>query len=149
MSEFSYKPNDYESERASNSYLMSVIAIMVGLPLPIINFVATLIFFFGNRKGTLFVRWHCTQALLSQVFIVIMNGAGFSWTMSIIFGSNVVTNGYIGYLITIFAFNLYEFIVTIYAAIVTRKGQHVEWWIFGPFTNLFFEKKEKSGNEGI
>jgi hypothetical protein len=141
-SEFGYKPNDYESEKASNSYLMSVIAIMVGLPLPIINLVATLIFFLGNRKGTLFVRWHCTQALLSQFFIVIMNGVGFSWTMSIIFGSNVVTNGYIGYLITIFTFNLYEFIVTIYAAIVTRKGKHIEWWIFGPFTNLFFEKKK-------
>ena len=32
--EFVYKPDEYEAEKASNSYLMSLIAIMVGLPLP-------------------------------------------------------------------------------------------------------------------
>jgi hypothetical protein len=138
---FLYKPDDHESEKASNSYLMSVIAIMVGLPLPIINLVATFVFFLGNRKGSLFVRWHCTQALLSQVLIVMMNSAGFSWTMSIIFGDNEVTNLYIGYMLTIFLFNAFEFFVTIYAAVVTRKGRHVEWWLFGPLTNVFFKKE--------
>lgn len=135
-----YTPNDYESEKASNSYLMSVIAIMVGLPLPIINLIATFIFFLGNLKGTLFTRWHCTQALLSQLTIVIMNGVGFSWTMTIIFGNNEITNKYLAYMITIVAFNIFEFIVTVYAAVVTRKGKHVEWWVFGPLTNIFFGK---------
>jgi hypothetical protein len=133
-----YTPNDYESEKASNSYLMSVIAIMVGLPFPIINLVATFIFFLGNLKATKFVKWHCTQALLSQVFIVIMNGVGFSWTMSIMFGSNIITNRYLAYMITIVTFNIYEFIVTIRGAILTRKGKHDEWWIFGSLTNLIF-----------
>lgn len=134
-----YTPNDHEAEKASNSYLMSVIAIMAGMPLPIINLIATFIFFLGNRKSTRFVRWHCTQALLSQIFIVIMNSVGFSWTMTIIFGSNEVTNNYLGYMLTIFSFNLYEFVVTIRGAIVTRKGKHDEWWLFGSFTNLFFK----------
>ena len=49
---FPYKPDDYEAEKASNSYLMSVVAVIAGLPLPIINLVATAIFFLGNRKGT-------------------------------------------------------------------------------------------------
>jgi hypothetical protein len=133
----SYKPNDYESEKASNSYLMSVIAIMVGLPLPIINLIATLIFFLGNLKATKFIRWHCTQALFSQLAIVIMNGVGFSWTMSIIFSDNVITNKYLAYMITIVTFNIFEFIVTIHGAVVTRKGKHIEWWVFGPLTNLF------------
>ena len=132
-----YIPNDYESERASNSYLMSVIAIMFGLPLPVINLIATFIFFLGNLKGTKFIRWHCTQALFSQVAIVVMNGVGFSWTMTIIFGEHVVTNTYLAYMITIVTFNIFEFFVTIRAAIVTRKGKHVEWWVFGPLTNLF------------
>jgi hypothetical protein len=137
---FIYKPNEYESEKASNSYLMSVIAIMVGLPLPIINLIATFIFFLGNLKQTLFIRWHCTQALFSQITIVLMNTCGFSWTMTIIFGDNTVTNTYIAYMLTIIIFNIFEFFVTVYAAIATRKGKHIEWWVFGPLTNLFFRK---------
>lgn len=139
-----YNHDDYENEKASNSYLMAIIAIMVGLPFPIINLVATFIFFIGNRKGSPFVRWHCTQALFSQLLIVIMNGFGFSWTMTIIFGNNEVTNLYLGYMLTIILFNAFEFVVTIYAAVATRKGKHVEWWLFGPLTNLLIQPLKSS-----
>ena len=131
---FPYKPDDFEAEKASNSYLMSVVAVIAGLPLPIINLVATTIFFLGNRKGTYFVRWHCTQALLSQVAMLVMNSAGFYWTLSIIFGDNTLTNDYIAYIITIVLFNVVEFVATIYAAIQTRKGKHLSLWFFGPLT---------------
>ena len=47
----------------------------------IINLLATLIFYLGNRKGTYFVRWHCTQALLSQLSLLFMNSFGFWWTI--------------------------------------------------------------------
>lgn len=134
-----YIPDDYHNEKASNGYLMSVIAIMAGMPFPIINLIATFIFFMGNRKSDIYVQWHCTQALFSQVFIVIMNSVGFSWTMTILFGNNEVSNLYFGYMITIFLFNLFEFIVTIHAAIVVRKGKHVEWLLFGPLTNLLIQ----------
>jgi hypothetical protein len=136
VSEFAYRPDDEESEKASNSYLMSVVAVMVGLPLPIINLFATVLFYFGNRRGTFFVRWHCTQALLSQVTVLCMNSAGFAWTLSIIFRDAILTNPYIAYMITVVLFNIGEFIATVYAAIVTRKGQHVSFWFFGPLTAL-------------
>ena len=38
---FDYEPTEHEAEKASNSYLMSLIALIVGLPLPIINLIAT------------------------------------------------------------------------------------------------------------
>lgn len=133
---FAYVPNDSEAERASNGYLMSLIALMVGMPLPIINLLATIIFFLSNRKGTWFVRWHCTQTLVSQLTLLIVNAIGFSWTMSIIFGDSILSNKYIAYIITIFLFNLAEFIFTIDAAIKTRKGRHVEFWFWGPLTDL-------------
>lgn len=136
VTDFAYKPDDYESEKASNSYLMSVVAVIAGLPLPILNLIATLIFFFNNRKGTFFVRWHCTQALLSQVIIVVMNSAAVYWTFSIITNYKSIDNNYIAYIITVLLFNLFEFIITIYAAVMVRKGKHVEWWFFGPLTNL-------------
>ena len=43
MPAFAYQPNEYENERASNIYLMSLVVVIVGLPLPIINFIATVI----------------------------------------------------------------------------------------------------------
>lgn len=138
---FSYEPTEHETEKASNSYLMSLIAIIAGLPLPIINLIATFIFFLGNRKGTYFVRWHCTQALLSQLSIFFINSFGFWWTISILFTDEIITNHYIAYLITILILNLTEFIATIYTAIQTRKGIHIEWWFYGNLTNIICKSK--------
>ncbi|SNR57799.1 hypothetical protein SAMN06265371_1067 [Lutibacter agarilyticus] len=137
VTNFAYKPGEHEAEKASNSYLMSLIAIMGGLPLPIINLVATLIFYLGNRKGTYFVRWHCTQALLSQISVLFINSYGFWWTVSIVFTSDEsITNNYIAYIIAALIFNLSEFIATIYTAIQVRKGIHVSWWFYGSLSNL-------------
>ena len=141
IKQFSYEPGEHEAETASNSYLMSLIAIIVGLPLPIINLFATLIFYLSNRKSTYFVRWHCTQALLSQLSMLFINSYGFCWSVSIIFTKETITNNYIAYLIAAIIFNLTELIVTIYTAIKTRKGIHVEWWFYGPLTNIICKSK--------
>jgi len=133
---FDYEPTEHEAEKASNSYLMSLIALIVGLPLPIINLIATLMFYVGNRKGTYFVRWHCTQALLSQLSMLLINSYGFWWTVSIIFTDETITDNYIAYLITALIFNLTEFIATIYTAVQTRKGIHISWWFYGSLTNV-------------
>ncbi|MEO6681521.1 MAG: DUF4870 domain-containing protein [Ginsengibacter sp.] len=133
---FNYTPGEHESEKASNSYLMSLVALIAGLPLPIINLIATLIFYIGNRKGTFFVRWHCTQALLSQISLLIINSVGFWWTISILFSGEIITGKYIAYILTVILFNLIEFVATIYTAIKTRKGIHVEWWFYGNLTHL-------------
>ena len=133
---FPYEPGEHEAEKASNSYLMSLVALIAGLPFPIINLLATLFFYVGNRKGTYFVRWHCMQALLSQFSVLLMNSFGFWWTISIIFGSESISNHYIAYMFTIFIFNVADFIATIYTAVNTRKGKHVEWWFYGDLTNL-------------
>ena len=136
VTSFPYEPGEHETEKASNSYLMSMIALVAGLPIPIINLIATFIFYMGNKRGTYFVRWHCTQALLSQFSLLLINSYGFWWTISIIFSPETISNGYIAYIISLVIFNLTEFIATIYTAIQTRKGIHVEWWFYGSVTNL-------------
>lgn len=128
-------PEEHEAEKASNSYLMSMIAVIAGLPLPIFNLIATLIFYLGNRKSTWFVRWHCTQALISQFSLFFINSAGFWWTIAILFTDEVITNRYIAYVFTIIIFNLAELGATIYTSILTRRGFHVEWWVYGPITD--------------
>ncbi len=135
-SAFTYSPSEHETEKASNSYVMSLVAVMAGLPLPIVNLIATFIFYLGNKRRTFFVRWHCTQALLSQISLLAMNSFGFWWTIGILFYDETISSLYISYIITIFLFNLTELIATIYTAVKTRNGIHVEWWIYGALTNL-------------
>ncbi|WP_299054431.1 DUF4870 domain-containing protein [uncultured Polaribacter sp.] len=141
IKKFTYLPGEHELEAASNSYLMSLLAIIVGLPLPIVNLIATFIFYLGNRKSSYFVRWHCTQALLSQLSLLVMNSYAFWWTVSIFFEDQTITNNYIAYIIVAIVFNLIEFITTIYIAVNTRKGIHVEWWLYGTLTNLICKKR--------
>ncbi len=133
---FAYQPTEHENEKASNSYLMSLVAVIAGLPLPIINLLATFFFYLANRKSTYFVRWHCTQALLSQMVLLFANSYSFWWTVSIIFTDEKATNNYFAYLFTVIVFNVLEIISTIYCAMQTRKGKHVEVFFFGNLTNL-------------
>ena len=134
--ELTRQPNEMEKERASNGYLMSLIALMVGMPLPVINLLASLLFYFSNKRSSYYVRWHCTQTLVTQMTLLICNSIGFSWTMTILFGENTLSNTYVSYMITIVLFNLMEFVFTIAAAIKTRKGEHVHWWFWGTLTDL-------------
>ena len=137
---FVYRPVDSEAEAASNSYLMSLVAVIVGLPFPVINLIATFVFYLANRKGTYFVRWHCTQALLSQASLLAMNTVAFWWTVSIVFRDGQITNPYIAYIMTVVLFNLIELIATIYTAIQTRKGTHVKWWFYGDLTDVIVNR---------
>jgi uncharacterized membrane protein len=119
---------------------MSVVAIMAGLPLPIINLIATLLFYFGNRKKSHFIRWHCTQAVLMQLSLFIINSISLSWTMAIIFGPKHLSNYYFAYLITVVLFNLVDLFVTINIASKIRNGKSSIVWFYTPLTQLICKK---------
>lgn len=139
--EFIYLPSEHEAEKASNSYLMSLVAIVAGLPMPLINVLATFFFYLANRKGTYFVRWHCTQALLTQMSLVFINGLAFYWAISIIFFGLPMSPFFVVYLLFAIGFNVLEFIITIYSAIQTRKGIHVEWWFYSSLTHTICKER--------
>lgn len=143
VKKLNFTPTEHEREKASNSYLMSLVGIIVGLPIPIVNLICTLIFFFANRKSTYFVKWHCTQALISQFILLIVNNIAFWWTISIIIDFNNISNAYFAYLLVLVIFNITEFVMTVYSAIETRKGIQVEWWIYGSLTNLILSPKNE------
>jgi uncharacterized Tic20 family protein len=127
------------AEKSSNVYLMSLVGVMAGLPLPILNLLATIIFFIGNKKAQPIVKWHCIQGMISQFVLFIFNSVSFWWTISILFYKEEITNNYLSYLIFVIVLNVIELISTIYTAIKVRKGQHIEWWIYGPLTNLILK----------
>jgi len=132
---------EHEREYASNGYIMSLVAVMAGLPIPVVNLIASLIFFLANRKATYFVRWHSTQALLSQLSVVGFNSAAFWWTLSIFFfHEKEVNNDYIAYVIAVIVLNILELIGTIIAAVRVRKGIHYRIFIISEFTDIFVKK---------
>jgi uncharacterized membrane protein len=131
-----YRPADDEAEKASGSYLMSMMAMAVGVALPIVNLIATLIFYLGNRRSTYFVRWHCTQALVSQLSMLPINSFLVGWTLSIFLTDRVVTNGFVAYVLVASALNMIELFMTGRSAVMTRRGEHVSWYFYGPLTDL-------------
>jgi hypothetical protein len=68
--------------------------------------------------------------------MLFVNSYGFWWTISIIFTDENISSNYVAYMITALIFNITEFIATIFTAIKTRKGIHVEWWFYGKLTTL-------------
>jgi hypothetical protein len=137
---FSYKPDESEREKAANSYLISMVAVIAGMPLPIINFLATLFFWLGVRNSQFFVRWHSTQALFVQAVLFLLNVAMMWWLLSIVLGNATFTNGFIAYAITVVLINLTGFVMTIYSAIQVNKGAHVEWWLMAAITHQVCKK---------
>lgn len=131
-----YHPSDSEREKAANSYLMSLMAAMIGLPLPVVNMLATVIFYLVNRKRTYYVRWHCTQALISQIPLYFTNTILFWWTIRLLLGYDSLTSFYFAYLFTVILFNVIDYMATIYSAIKVRKGEQVEWYVYGGLTDL-------------
>ncbi len=129
--------SETEREAASNAYLMSLVGAIVGLPLPIINLTATFMFFYMNRKRTAFVRYHCYQAMFSQLFIIVINSICLSWTLKIIFSNLTATDFYFSYLAAVLLFNVFEYISTITGAIQARKGKMFSVFFFGPLAYLF------------
>lgn len=128
-------PHEDEKERASNCYVMSLVAVMVGLPMPIINLLATGIFYLMSRKGTFFVRWNAIQALVSQVPLFIMNNILFWWTVRILFCFTDLSSAYIAYFITVNLYNVYDFIETVRSAVITRKGGVHRWYLYSTITD--------------
>lgn len=135
-----YTPSDTEAESAANSYLMSLLVIMVGLPFPIINLIATFFFYLAQKRGSYFVRWHCTQALLSQLPLFVINCVLFWWTVRSVIGWTPLSSLYFSYLFTVVLFNLIDFMATVYTAVQVRKGRQVEWAVFGGLAHLICKR---------
>src|SRR6185503_9229661 len=81
-----------EKEDAMGAYLMMFAAVAVGLPLPVINLIAAIIYYFVNRKKSRFIHFHSLQALLSQIPTTIINWGGVIWGVGIFFKEDWVIN---------------------------------------------------------
>lgn len=120
-----------EMEQASWAYLMTLMIGFIGLPLPIINLIATGLYMFLNPSKSPFVRFHQFQAFLSQIPVVFMNAIGLSWTIRILFFDQPFTHLYFGYICSAILLNIIDFIFNMIAASKVRKGQWFTFLAFG------------------
>lgn len=148
----------YEAEQAANAYLMSVVAVIAGLPLPIINVLASLLFFAAKRKSPYAVRWHSLQSLLGQVIVMPFNSLAFWWTFRIFFshldmldhnlhiGKEFLTfasPAYWAYMCFALLLNIFEFIAVIATAVAVRKGKNIRWFGIAAITDVLCSKENR------
>lgn len=150
-------PQEYE--QASNGYIMSVVSVMAGTFIPVVNFIAAVIFYLGSRKSTYFVRWHAIQSALGQAVLIPFNSLAFAWAIRMVFTNFPLEQGsnealllgnlldashyfwmYIGFVLML---NIIEFFVTIYAASRVRNGHDVRWPILANITDSLTSKENR------
>jgi uncharacterized Tic20 family protein len=121
-----------EKEDAMGAYLMMFAAVGAGLPLPIINLIAAVIYYFINRSKSRFVNFHSFQAMISQLPTSLLNAAAVFWGIRIIVSDEwKLNNIYIGFVIMVVIANLLYIIFSIIAAVKARKGRFYYFMFFG------------------
>lgn len=154
------QPNEIstrEREDAMGAYLMMFASLGVGLPLPIINLIAAIVYYYTNRKKSRFVHFHTFQSLISQLPTSLLNAGAVFWTFSIILHntddvindewSAVFPNPYFGYLIMVVIANLVYIIFSIIAASRAYKGRFYYMLFFGRASYNFVFKKRAGDDE--
>jgi len=155
-----------EYEQAGNSYLMAIVAIIMGLPLPILNLIAAGGYYLAHRKSAYFVRWHCIQSAIGQATLIPFNSIAVAWTLGLFMRFNTFNiedienhthvasttlrgfldagTGYWLYIIFIVVLNISEFIVVISTASRVKNGHNVRWWIIAPIVDRLCSKEDRN-----
>lgn len=134
-------------DKASTSYLISLVVMFVGLPMPIFNLLVSIIFYYVNRKASPFVKWHCTQALLIQMTLFLINTSLFWWTLSIMFSDTPLSNAYFSYFILIALINIIQIIQMIISTSKIKKNINIHWWIYGGITDMLIKNPIHEKND--
>jgi uncharacterized Tic20 family protein len=137
--------SEREKEDAMGAYLMMFASLATSLPLPIINLIAAVVYYYVNRKKGRFIHFNCLQSLLSQLPTTLVNWGLLYWSLQIFFFENYVLNdkfyAYLGFSVLA---NLIYFVYSIVAAIRARKGIFMYFIFFGPYAyQKVYSKKNR------
>jgi uncharacterized membrane protein len=122
-----------EKDDAMASYLMMFASWAIGLPLPLINLIASIIYYYINRKNSKFVAFHSLQSLLSQVPVSILNAGVIGWGIGLLVAENPETNiwPFLGYVFFAAAVNILYIVLSIVALVQANKGRFYYMPYFG------------------
>ena len=120
-----------EREDAMGAYLMMFASLAMGLPLPIINLIAAIVYYYINKSKSKFVHFHSLQSLYSQIPTSLINAVLVFWTTLVIFKGFNASQEYKAYIIMAIIANLVYFIFSIIASVKARKGKFYYFILFG------------------
>jgi len=118
-------------EDAMGAYFMMFATAAMGLPLPILNLVAAIIYYYVNRDKGKFVQFHTLQSLYSQIPVTLLNSGLVAWTIVNFVRDLDFFGFYWGYLVMVATANLVYFIFSIVGAVKARKGFFYYFLFFG------------------
>jgi uncharacterized membrane protein len=118
-------------EDAMGAYFMMFATAALGLPLPILNLIAAIIYYYVNREKGRFVQFHTLQSLYSQIPVTLLNSGLVAWTIVNLVRDLNFEGFYWGYLIMVATANLIYFIFSIVGAVRARKGVFYYFLFFG------------------
>jgi uncharacterized membrane protein len=135
-----------EREDATGAYLMMFATVAIGLPLPVINMIAAIVYYFVNRSKGNFVKYHSLHSLYSQIPVSIINSTAVIWLIVNLVKDNDFTPGFWGYIIAAGVFNLVYFIFSIIGAVRAHQGRFYYFLFFGKLAYMqVFRVKHDSG----
>lgn len=128
------QPDEIETrvkEDAMGAYFMMFATSALGLPLPILNLVAAIIYYYVNRNKGKFVQFHTLQSLWSQIPVTLLNSGLVAWTIVNLVRDFDFSSYYWGYLIMAGCANLVYLTFSIVGAVKARKGYFYYFLFFG------------------
>ena len=134
-----------EREDAMGAYMMMFAAMAAGLPLPIINLIAAIIYYYINKSKSKFVHFHSLHSLLAQLPTSILNAGLIFWSIRIWLFDWELSDYYIGYIWMVVIANLLYFIFSIVAAVRARRGRFFYFLFFGRYAyEVVYRVKEEA-----
>jgi uncharacterized membrane protein len=142
--------SDREKEDASGAYLMMFATTAIGLPLPVVNMIASIVYYFVNRSKGLFVRFHALQSMYSQFPVSILNSVVVIWAIVNLVKERPFTNTFWGFLITAGVFTLLYFVFSIIGAVRAHRGRFYYFVFFGRLAYMqVYKKREEDGQDQV
>ncbi len=138
-----------EKEDAMGSYLMMFAAWGAGLPFPLINLIAAIIYFIINKKASRFVAFHSYQSLLTQIPITIFNASLIAWGLLVLSPYTEDTVPFYVYAVFVVMWNLIYMVFSIIACVKARKGQFYYFWVFGRMAYAKYYQQSKKTKEVV
>ncbi len=133
-----------EKQKASLAYVISLVVLIASVPLPLAGFLGTLGYAKVQEKYSNFVKYHCWQAVFSQLLVLIFTSIFWGWSVRILLTTQEFTQDYFYYLGFLVVFILIESIFAIVSAYQIEKGRHPKWWVISAFLDQRIEDVEKN-----
>jgi len=113
------------------AYFMMFATAALGLPMPILNLIAAIIYYYVNRDKGKFVQFHTLQSLYSQIPVTLLTSGLVVWTIVNFVKDYDFTSLYWGYLVMTGVAVLTYLIFSLIGAVRARKGLFYYFVFFG------------------